>query len=169
MTSSAAWIVHAGHSLTALEINAARQAALAAGMTIETKNEAPSLTQLRNYSTIVGILVALGVLAMTVGLIRSETAGELRTLSATGASSHTRRSITAATAGALGLLGALLGTGVAYLATVAFFRSQLSERMGNVPVLDLLLVLVALPVVAAAGGWLFAGRQPAGIAQRPIE
>jgi putative ABC transport system permease protein len=167
--SSAAWIVHAGHPLTALEINAARQAAVAAGMTIETKNEAPSLAQLRNYSTIVGILVALGVLAMTVGLIRSETAGELRTLTATGASSYTRRNITAATAGALGLLGALLGTGVAYLATIAFFRSQLTQRMGNVPVLDLLLVLVALPVAAAAGGWLFAGRQPVGIAQRPIE
>jgi hypothetical protein len=31
------------------------------------------------------ILIALGVLAMTVGLIRSETAGDLRTLTAAGA------------------------------------------------------------------------------------
>ncbi len=169
VTASTAWLIHADHSLTALETNAARQAAVAAGMTIETKSEAPSLAQLRDYSTIVGILVALGVLAMTVGLIRSETAGELRTLTATGASSYTRRSITATTAGALGLLGALLGTAVAYLATVAFFHNQLSERMGNVPVLDLALVLVGLPAAAAAGGWLFAGRQPAGIARQPIE
>jgi hypothetical protein len=43
-------------------------------MTIETKNDAPSLAQLRNYATAAGILLALGVLAMTVGLIRSESA-----------------------------------------------------------------------------------------------
>ena len=169
VSTSAAWVVHANHSPDALEINTARQVAVSAGMTIETKNEAPSLAQLRNYSTIVGILVALGVLAMTVGLIRSETAGELRTLTAAGASSYTRRSITAATAGALGLLGALLGTAVAYLVTVAFFRSQLTERMGSVPTLDLLLVLVGLPVAAAAGGWLFAGRQPPAIARQPMQ
>ena len=57
------------------------------------------------------MLVALGVLAMTVGLIRSETAGDLRTLTATGASSATRRTLNAATAGALALLGGILGTG----------------------------------------------------------
>jgi putative ABC transport system permease protein len=54
---------------------------------------------------VAGILLARGPPAMTVGLIRSETAGELRTLTATGASSRTRRTLTGATAGALGLLG----------------------------------------------------------------
>jgi hypothetical protein len=33
----------------------------------------------------------------------------------------------------------------------------------------LLLVLIGLPVLAAAGGWLFAGRQPPAIAHQPIE
>ena len=67
------------------------------------------------------------------------------------------------------MLGALLGTAVAYVATVAFFRSQLSERMGHVPVLDLLLILVVLPVIATVGGWLFAGREPPANARQPIE
>jgi putative ABC transport system permease protein len=53
------------------------------------------------------------VLAVSVGLIRSETSGDLRTLAASGASARTRRAITAATAGALGLLGAVLGTATA--------------------------------------------------------
>jgi putative ABC transport system permease protein len=106
---------------------------------------------------------------MTVGLIRSETAGDLRTLTATGASSRTRRTLTGATAAAAGLLGALFGVAVAYLAMGAFFRSQLSERMSQVPVLDLLLILVGMPVVAAAGGGLFAGREPPAIARRPLE
>jgi glutamate mutase epsilon subunit len=37
---------------------------------------------------------------MTIGLIRSETASDLRTLTATGAGSVTRRNLTAVTAGA---------------------------------------------------------------------
>jgi hypothetical protein len=30
-------------------------------------------------------------------------------------------------------------------------------------------VLIGLPVLAAAGGWLFAGRQPPAIVHQPIE
>jgi putative ABC transport system permease protein len=144
--------------------------AAAAGLTIETKNGAPSLDEVRNDATGAGVLVALGVLAMTIGLIRSETAGELRTLTATGASARTRRNITGATAGALGLLGALLGTVVAYLAVFAFsWHDVLVGEANLLPGLDLLLVLIGLPVLAAAGGWLFAGRQPPAIAHQPIE
>ena len=62
------------------------------------------------------IAIALGVLGMSVGLVRSETAGDLRTLAATGASSYTRRTLSAVTAGALGFLGALLGTVGGYVA-----------------------------------------------------
>ncbi|MGH8960370.1 MAG: hypothetical protein ACRDWT_04075 [Jatrophihabitantaceae bacterium] len=167
--SAGGWLISAPKSLTALQINTVRELAAAAGTTIEVKSEAPSLSQLRNYATAAGILLALGVLAMTVGLIRSETGSELRTLTATGASSTMRRTITSATAGALGLLGAVLGTAVAYLATAAFFRGQLIERMSNIPALDLLLILIGLPVAAAAGGWLFAGREPELIAHQPIE
>jgi putative ABC transport system permease protein len=106
---------------------------------------------------------------MTVGLIRGESAADLHTLTAVGATSHTRRSITAATAGALGLLGAVLGTVVAYLAVTAFFRSELAERMAHPPILDLALVLVGLPAAAAAGGWLFAGRQPNTLTHQHIQ
>jgi putative ABC transport system permease protein len=135
--TAAGWLIQTAKPLTAAQINGARQAAAATGMAIETKNDDPSLNALRNWSTAAGILLALGVLVMTVGLIRSETAGDLRTLTATGASSRTRRTITGATAGALGLLGAVLGTAAAYLAAFAFFRSQLSERMSHPPVLGL--------------------------------
>src|ERR1039457_6809127 len=72
-------------------------------MTIETKNSAPSSAEILNYATAFGIALALGILAMTVGLIRSETARDLRTLTATGASSFARRELTAATAFALRL------------------------------------------------------------------
>jgi DNA-binding PadR family transcriptional regulator len=45
------------------------------------------------------MLLALGILAMTVGLIRGEAAGDLRTLTATGATGTTRRNLAAVTAG----------------------------------------------------------------------
>ena len=154
--------------LTDAQIDRARQLAVAAGLSIETRPTQASLNQLRTDATAVGILVALGVLAMTVGLIRSETAGDLRTLTATGASSTTRRSLTGATAAALALLGALLGIGGAYLALLGWYRSEL-HLLSHVPVVDLVAILAGFPLAAAAGGWLLAGREPRAIARRPLE
>jgi putative ABC transport system permease protein len=167
--SRAGWLIQAPRALSATQINAARRAAVAAGLTIESKSGAPSLAEVRDDATAVGILIALGVLGMTVGLVRGEAARDMRTLAAAGASGSRRRTITAATAGALGLLGAVLGTAVAYLATAAFFSSELTERMGHVPVLDLTLILLGLPAAAALGGWLFAGGEPAATAHQRIE
>lgn len=109
------------------------------------------------------------MLALTVGLVRGETAADLRILTATGATGTTRRGITTATGAALGLLGALTGTAVAYLAALAYLRSQLSERLNHVPAVDLILILAGLPAIAAAGGWLFGGREPADISRQPVE
>jgi putative ABC transport system permease protein len=105
---------------------------------------------------------------MSVGLIRSETAQDLRTLTATGASPTTRRTITAATAAALGLLAAILGMAAAVIAGLAWARSSLSVIFGDVPLADVLILLIGLPLVAAVGGWLLAGRDPKVIARQPL-
>jgi putative ABC transport system permease protein len=165
----AGWLIETPHPLTAAQINTARQMASAAGMVIETKNGDPSLAELRTWATAAGILLALGVLATTVGLIRSEAVRDLRTLTAAGAPSGTRRGITAATAGALGILGALSGVAVAYVISATYFRSQLGERLGHAPVVDLTLILLGLPLVASCGGWLLAGREPANIGRQPLD
>src|SRR5207248_10580851 len=112
--------------LTAAQIQAAQREAASDGLFVETRNRQASLAPLRDWSTAAGILLALGVLAMTVGLIRSETANDLRTLTAAGASSSTRRSLTGATAGAIALLGAILGILGAYAALLAWHHSDLS-------------------------------------------
>ena len=114
-------------------------------------------------------MIALGVLAASVGLIRSETARDLRTLTATGASATTRRTITAATAAALGLLGAILGIAFAVVASLVWAHGGLSALFGDVPLADAAILLVGLPLAAAAGGSLFAGRRPPAIARQPIE
>jgi putative ABC transport system permease protein len=166
---TSAWLVQTPQPLTAAQVNTARQMALADGMTIETRSEAPTLAQVRNDATTTGILIALGVLAMMVGLIRAESADDLRILSATGARGRTSRGITATMAGTLALLAALGGTAIAYLDTAAFFGSESVERLSQVPTGDLLLALVAMPAIAALGGWLFSGREPARLARARVE
>jgi len=165
---AAGWIIQTPHPLTTAQIVAAQRIAAAAGFYIETTTVQNSTAALRNWSTAVGLLVALGVLAMTVGLIRSETANDLRTLTATGASSTIRRNLTGATAGALALLGALLGTAGAYLALVAWHRSNL-HPLTRVPALDLAVIIVGLPFAAVVAGWLLAGREPPVIARQALE
>jgi putative ABC transport system permease protein len=67
------------------------------------------------------------------------------------------------------LLGAVVGTSVAYLAAIAFFRNQLDERLSHAPALDLVLIVVGLPIGVAVGGFVLAGREPSAIACQPLE
>jgi putative ABC transport system permease protein len=170
--ATAGWLIQAPGRLTATQITDARQTAATAGASIETVNNIPSYTQVTGVATIFGMVLALGILAMTIGLVRSETASDLRTLTATGASRAARRTLTAATAGALALLGAVLGTIGGYVATIAFLRNDKLDglsSLGNVPVTNLLLIVVGLPLAAFVGGWLLAGREPATLGQQPLE
>ncbi len=167
------WLVQTPDPLTATQIHDARLTAASANMSIETRSSVPSLGEIINTATLFGILLALGILAMTVGLIRSETASNLRTLAATGASSTTRRNLAGATAGALALLGAVLGTAAAYIAAFAWFRDSSlnggAAALTSVPTANLLVILVGMPLIAAIGGWLLAGREPRGLAHQPME
>ena len=86
---------------------------------------------------------------MTVGLIRTEAAGDLRTLTATGATSTTRRTLTATTAGSLALLGALLGSAGAYLALAAGHRSDLGALSQRATSSYLAITILGVPVAAA--------------------
>ena len=165
----AGWLVQTPKPLTPVQISATRSAVAGAGGTLETKSGELGLSQIANGATVAGILIALGVLAMSVGLIRSESAGDLRTLAAIGASGLTRRAITGSTAGALALLGAVLGSAVAFAAVVAWAPGSLAATLAHVPWVDVLLILTGLPVMAAAVGWLFAGRQPPVISRQPLE
>jgi putative ABC transport system permease protein len=163
------WLIQAPHPLTAAQITAARKIAVANGVDVETKSGELGLNQISDGATLICLLIALGVLVMTVGLIRSEAARDLRPLAAIGAGGTTRRTITGATAGALGLLGALLGAAAATAAGLAWARSSLGATFGDIPALDLIAILIGLPLVAAAGGWLLAGRQPPAISRQPLE
>jgi putative ABC transport system permease protein len=163
------WLIQTTAPLTAEQVSTARQAAATAGTVIETSTGQPSGAQLKDGAIAAGLLIALAVLAMTAGLVRAETASDLRTLTAAGAGPGTRRALAAVTAGTLGLLGALLGTATAYLAVTAWAHASLATTLYPVPTADLAAILAGLPLAAAVAGGLLAGRQPPAIARQPLE
>ena len=75
--------------------------------------------------------------------------------------------------GALGFLGALLGVVGGYVGMIGWLRSNSLNggiaALGNIPVADLLLILLGMPAFAAAVGWLFAGREPEAMTHQAIE
>jgi putative ABC transport system permease protein len=163
------WLIQAPAPLTAAQLSAVRQFGHANEVQVRTETYNPSLADFTDAATALGIVIVLSVLAMSVGLIRSETAPDLRTLTATGASGMTRRMITAATAAALGLLGAILGMAGAVIAGMAWTHSGLTATAGGVPPSDILILLIGLPLIAAIGAWLLAGREPQVVARQPLE
>jgi putative ABC transport system permease protein len=164
------WLVSAARPLTPAQVDKARLTAVSAGLalTVETRPLAANLSRLRTGAVVIGGAVALGVLAMTVGLIRSEAGRDLSTLAANGAGRGTRRRLTAATALTLALLGAALGTAGAYAALIAWYHRNL-HALTSVPVSHLTGLLVGLPLVAAAAAWLLAGREPPVLSRAPLD
>jgi putative ABC transport system permease protein len=165
---SGRWLVETSAPPTTEQLAAARDAAAAAGLTVEIRDRQGGLRALRSGATAAGLLAALGILAMTVGLVRSEAGRELRILVATGATRRTRRSLTAATAGGLAVLGAILGIAGAYLGLTAAFVRNLSALF-PVPVMHLAVIAVGLPLAATLAGWLVSGRTVSPVARQPME
>jgi putative ABC transport system permease protein len=82
------WLIQAPAPLTAAQLSAVRQFGHANEVQVQTATYNPSLVDFTDGATVLGIVIALSVLAMSVGLIRSETAPDLRTLTATGAAAR---------------------------------------------------------------------------------
>jgi len=106
---------------------------------------------------------------LTVGLIGSETASNLRTLTATGAGGRTRRPLSGVTAGTIGLPGAGLGTVTACLAAAAWAYSSLTQTLGSMPWSDIGLLVIGMPLIGAAADWLLGGRAPSTVSRQSLE
>lgn len=169
--AQAGWFIETSDPISNQQVAAARAEAERAGLLVESTDVAidvAALRALRSGAMVAGMLVALVILAATVGLIRGEATRDLRTLAAIGATRAIRRTLTAATAGTLALLGVALGTAGAYLGLVAGLASQL-DTLRPVPALYLLTVAAGVPLVAAVAGWLLAGRQPPTLHRQALE
>jgi putative ABC transport system permease protein len=164
----AGWLIESGHPISDAELSAARDMAVASGLTIEGRDPQAGLETLRTTATLVGVAVALAILAMSVGLIRAESARDVRTLAAVGASSRTRRAVTACTAAALAVLAVILGMTSAYAAVYAGYTPA-TERLDNIPVGNLLAIAVGFPLIAGGAGWILSRREPSGLGRAAIE
>jgi putative ABC transport system permease protein len=160
-TVPAGWLVTASAPLTSDQVREARDLAAGAGLTVEARHDR-STTSLRQGAIGAGSLLALAVVSMTVGLVRAEAAGDVRTLAATGATSTMRRRLTAWTAGALGLLGVALGALGAYLALASGYARELGV-LGDVPFGELAVLGAGVPLLAAGAGWALGGREPSSL------
>ena len=69
------WLVQGSQPFSASQISNAELAASTTQLSVESKNDQPSSSAVITWATIFGIVIALGVLGMSVGLVRSETAG----------------------------------------------------------------------------------------------
>ncbi len=168
VAARAGWLVESPSPLTKDQVAKARAAAAAGGLTVETRSGQDGLATLRTVATGVGGLLALAIVAMTIGLIRSEGVRDMRTLTATGASAGARRTVTAGTAGALAVLGVVLSTAAAYAALLAAYHADLSE-LARPPVGHLAALALGLPALATGAAWLLAGREPATFARQALD
>ena len=162
------WMVATSRPLTPAEVRAARALAVDTGMLVEARDAQASLLATRAIATAAGVVVALALLAMTIGLIRSEAGREMQSLVATGATSFTRRALTASTSASLALLGAVLGIGGAYVGLSAIYLDRISD-LDHPPLPELAVLLFGLPLIAGACGWLLSGREPAVIVRHALD
>jgi putative ABC transport system permease protein len=155
------WLIETPDPLTSAQLEQARDLATRHGFVIESSDGGSDLSTMRLATGLAGMLLAFGVLAMTVGLMRSESANDVRTLTATGATRSIRRGVTAVTAGSLAALGAGLGIAAAYIGLLA---GQL-DGLTPLPWFDLSMIGAGTPLIAAGAAWLLAGREPASVAR----
>jgi putative ABC transport system permease protein len=166
---TAGWLLVAGGPLTAGQRSAAiDQVAADSGLEVELPAGSSSAETVRLVVAIVGSVVALAIMAMVISLVRSESAAELRSLAAVGASGLTQRGITAASAGLLSLAGAVLAIPLGYLALLAIMSDRAAQYPFVVPVSSLSLLVIGVPLAATAAGWLLGGREPAELARTPL-
>jgi putative ABC transport system permease protein len=167
-SAPAAWLIEADRPFTDTQRSSALARAAAADLTVETRTAQDGLGRLRTAATAAAALLALGILAMTVGLIRVDSARDVRVLTATGATSYTRRAVTATTSGWLALSGALLGLLGSYLVIGARHLDHIGA-LRPAPLGELAALALGIPSAAFAAGWLLSGRHPADLGHRPLD
>ncbi|MCB0027790.1 MAG: hypothetical protein KDE28_07790 [Anaerolineales bacterium] len=154
----AGWFLVAERPIEPAQLAAIRRAADILGFNIESRDgfNLATLRTLRSGILIAVGLVALCMVAITVSLLQSERATDLRILTATGATTLACRTISAAMAGGLALLSAMLGTIIALTSLVTYFFTEL-ETLRHVPLLQMGVVVVGIPLLAMLVGGVLGG------------
>ncbi len=162
-TMTTGWLIETPDPLADDQLAAVRPIALGAGLRMEARQRQAGLVQLGHGATVVGMVLALGILALTVGLLRSEAAADVATLTATGVTSGVRRAITASTAAALAGLAVLMATTAVFAALAAA-----TTHRPAVPTANLAVIGLGVPLLAGLAGYAAAGRHPGSLGGRAV-
>jgi putative ABC transport system permease protein len=144
------------------------------GMFVQTVADfLPQFGTARAAATAGAAFIALAIVAITVALVASESRRDQAIMVAVGAPPRTRRRIAGARAGLIAVLASAIAVPAGFLsvAVVQFSRSDLAilSRCAKcsahfpiiVPAAAIMVVLFAVPVIAATWGWL-TSRRPRG-------
>ena len=151
-TSTIGWLVVGEQPLSSSGLDDLRAAA-GDDLVVELPVEPAARSGLRAASVAVGAVVALAVVGAALTMLAAESAGDRRVLQSIGASPSTRRRTSAAAAALLSGAGALLAVPIGYLALLVLLADEFTDYRFVVPWPSLATVLVLVPVMAAALGW----------------
>jgi hypothetical protein len=126
----------------------------ASGNAITFGGDAPPFVTIRTIAMAAGALFAVAAIAVTVALIRTETARDQRILRSLGASSSRARAVGAATAAGLALAASVIAVGVSLAVLTGIFRNPDEDFTFHMPWAELGTVFVVVPLLAGAVGWL---------------
>ena len=159
----AAWFIVSDQAIRSEQLTAARTLADQYEFFVEGRAgiDLATLRALRSGIVVAVVTIALTIFGITVLLIRGEAAADMYILTATGATSTVRRTITASSVGGLALLGVLLGTISALAGIIAAFITELGSFF-TVDAWQLAVILLGVPLLAVGLGWLLGGREPKG-------
>jgi len=157
-------LVRTPHAITPAEL-AAAQAALGPYPEL-TANAGPGTPPQSSSTSLLVLMfaasaaVALAVVAAMVALAQVEAAPERRTLFAVGASPSVLRATAAATAGLLALLGGVLAVPAGLLPLGAIYIASPAAVPLAIPWAGLAAIVIAVPLLAAAGGAILTRAKP---------
>ena len=146
------WLLVNDEPLTDAQLAAVDEAA---GETMLTEAAvAPASTaSIRLVAILVGILLGLGITVAALALLRAESADDVRLLQAIGAAPQQHRRLSAMTAGILTSIALLIAIPTGSLAVLVLLADKFTNYRFVIPWLSFAALLLLLPTLAAAMGW----------------
>ncbi len=129
------------------------------GLFVSGFEQKPPFLLMRIGALAVAGLLGLAVVAVAVALIRTEAEPQIRSLNAIGASPRVSRSIGAATAAGLTWVAVAVAVPATFALLAGVYLNSDEEFDFTMPWLELAIIGLAIPAIAAAGGWLLTTNQ----------
>lgn len=166
------WLLRLAAPATDQQVAQARQLAADTQQRITVETGPPEIASgtIQTVMLVATGLLSLLIVAIGLALMTAETRQDDAVLSSVGASPGTRRSVAAARAGALTLLGAILAVPAGLVPIWGLSTSTIVGPAAvqlTIPFMTIAAVVLLVPGIAATGAYLLTRPEPATITARP--